>query len=77
MTSYIVEENDTVEGIADRFAVSAADILQANSMQNESMLIGQTIVIPVCSSISTLPATSYTTMITPILHPGTITPGGY
>jgi hypothetical protein len=77
MTSYTVEENDTLAGVADRFAVSAKDIVQANSMQNESMLIGQTIVIPVCNSISTIPATTYTMMITPVMHPGTTTPSEY
>lgn len=77
MTSYTVEKEDTLAGIADRFAVSAEDILQTNSMHTESVLIGQTLVIPVCTSISTSPATTYTTMITPVLHPGTTTPGGY
>jgi hypothetical protein len=77
MTSYTIEENDKLADIADRFAVSAEEIVQANSMQNESMLTGQTIVIPMCNSISTIPATTYSTMITPVLHPGTTTPGGY
>ena len=77
MTSYTVEKRDTLASIADRFAVSVEDIVQANSIQSETFMIGQTLVIPVCGSISTNTATIYTTMITPVLHTSTITPGAY
>jgi LysM repeat protein len=75
--SYTVEKNDTLASIADRFAISAEDIVESNSLQAETVMIGQILVIPGCASTPTDRATAYTTMITPVLYTGTIAPGGY
>ena len=44
---YVVKSGDSLSGIADRFGVSVADIVQANKLSNPDFVFeGQTLIIP-------------------------------
>lgn len=77
MVTHIVEKNDTLASIAYHFAVPIKDLVQANAMRSETVVSGQKLIVPVCSSTPTNAATAHTTTFTPDVHPITITPGGY
>ena len=59
--TYIVQENDTLAGIAAHFLVSKAAIMAYNGMSGEHLDAGTALVIPLCSTST--PTT--TTTITP------------
>lgn len=75
MYTHVVERNDTLAGIAAQYGVPVEDIIAANAMPNENVVMGAILMIPVCQSTPTTVA--HTTTFTPVLHPITITPGGY
>lgn len=72
-TRYIVQENDTLESIAFRFAVSKEDLMADNQIDNETVLIGTELIILACNSTPT--GTVHPTF-TPLLSPTITTPGG-
>ena len=76
MVSYIIKKHDTLASIASQFAVPAQQIRQVNSMPNESVVTGQVLSIPICSSTPANPTASHTTTFTPVLYSITTTPGG-
>lgn len=76
MTSYVVEKHDTLAGIAHRFSASTEQILQINSIKNETVVVGQSLNIPVCPSPAANPTASQTITFTPVLSSVTTTPGG-
>ena len=53
---HIVADGDTLYGLSKRYAVSIADIQQANAKSDYSVTLGQTLRIPGVSSVQTIPA---------------------
>lgn len=53
---HVVADGDTLYGLSKRYAVSIADIQQANAMSDYSVTLGQTLRIPGASSVQTIPA---------------------
>ena len=46
-TTYVVQANDTLQGIADRFGVTLAAIVKANKITNPNIIYkGQKLIIP-------------------------------
>lgn len=76
MVAYVVQPNDTLAGIADQFSVPIDHILRLNSVQNETVISGDTLIIPSCGSTPTRPPTAHTTTFTPVLYSTTTTPDG-
>lgn len=74
--SYHVKENDTLEGIAERFALSKEEILTSNGIPAEAFRSGMQIIIPACTSTPTGTVNAQTTTYTPSFGPITSTPGG-
>lgn len=75
-TLYIVKADDTIEGIAERFAVSKENILTANNLSPANLKVGMQILIPSCTSTPTGTMNAQTTTNTPSTKPVTTTPGG-
>ena len=71
---YVVHEKDTIDAIATRFMVSKEELLTANNLKTERVVIGMRLRIPDCNYTPT--ANVLTTTFTPILNPITSTPGG-
>jgi hypothetical protein len=76
VTSYTVQENDTLASIADRFAIPAEHIRQMNPIRSETLTSGQLLSIPLCNLTPANPTASHTTTFTPVLYSSTTTPGG-
>jgi hypothetical protein len=75
-TVYRVKEEDTIEGIAQRYAVSKEDILTANNLSPAHLKVGMEVVIPTCTSTPTGTLNAPTSTNTPSTKPTTSTPGG-
>ena len=73
-TIYVVRDNDTLESVADHFAMSKEELLTANHMKTHAMQVGMTLMIPDCNYTPT--ANISTTTYTPILSTITSTPRG-
>ena len=75
--SYVVRKNDTLASIASQYSVAVDDLIQVNALTSNTMITGQELVIPGCTStptstlINPLPPT-----LTPVLGRITSTPGG-
>lgn len=76
MMSYVVQQDDTLAGIASRFSVPVDDILHINGVQSESVNTGETLLVPSCNFTPTNPAMAHTTTFTPVLYSTTTTPDG-
>lgn len=74
--SYIVQADDTLENIAERFLVSEQDILMLNNLRAGPIQRGWEILIPVCTSTPTGTVNALTTTHTPFQNSLTSTPGG-
>jgi LysM repeat protein len=76
--SYQVQENDSLESIAIRFAISKDKLMAINNLRTESLSTKTELLIPVCNStpMSTIHPSTLTTTFTPLLGPTTSTPGG-
>ena len=72
---YIVQEGDTLEGIARQFSVSTEAILSANDLKNESISPMQELVIPACGTTPTGTIYPPTFTITPNFETISTTPG--
>jgi hypothetical protein len=75
---YIVQEHDTIAGIASQFSVSDALILEVNQIETNEVHPGMELLIPLCdfTPTGTSHAATFTTTHTPILYLTTSTPGG-
>lgn len=76
---YVVQNNDTVESIAQRFSVSKNELLIANNLSSESpslLTTGRQILIPTCTSTPTGTLNASTITYTPSRQVITSTPGG-
>lgn len=50
-TEYVVQEGDTLSGIADMFGVTWDAIIQANDLQSQdAIFVGQELVIPIAGT---------------------------
>jgi LysM repeat protein len=50
-STYVVQEGDTLSGIAEMFGVTWDAIIQANNLQSQdSIFVGQELVIPIAAS---------------------------
>jgi LysM repeat protein len=65
---YTVEENDTLSSIADTYNVSMTTIREYNGMPSDTVLEGQTLIIPLCLREPTAGPTP--TPTTPPPYPG-------
>lgn len=74
--SYVVQGNDTLSSIADKFSISKQQIITANQLKSEIVIKGMKMVIPVCNFTPTGIVNTSTTTFIPILHTITSTPGG-
>jgi hypothetical protein len=77
-TIYQVQENDTLESIASKFAVAKNKIKAVNHLSTESIHAKMDLLIPSCSSTptGTIHPSTLTITFTPLLGPTTSTPGG-
>lgn len=78
MIIYRVEENDTLESIADQFSITNEEIMAINHLKTETINNTMELMIPICDSTPTgtvNPAT-LTTTYTPSIRQITSTPGG-
>ncbi|HLO32725.1 MAG TPA: LysM peptidoglycan-binding domain-containing protein [Anaerolineales bacterium] len=77
-TLYHVQENDTLESIANQFSISKEDILAINGLKSETLNTSMKLIIPVCgfTPTGTLNPTRLTTTYTPLTDHSTSTPGG-
>lgn len=73
-TTYVVQENDTLESIGIRFGISKAELAQANKLKDEAVHSGAKIIIPRCKPAPT--SNTLTKTFTPVLNTITSTPGG-
>jgi LysM repeat protein len=75
---YIVREGDTLESIAQQFAVSKEEIIAINRMKTETPHAGMELMLPVCNftPTGTIHPTTLSTRYTPSTRPITSTPGG-
>jgi LysM domain len=74
---YIVQGDDTLAGIADQFSISEDEIIAINHLKTETINPSMELVIPVCNftPTGTVHPATFTTTYTPIIKPGTSTPG--
>lgn len=77
--AYTVQQGDTLISIAGRFGTTPNDIMAMNGLTVDSLMVGQTLVLPVPVStpiaatplpVTVLPGTAVPPMSTPILQPG-------
>jgi LysM repeat protein len=75
---YIIQANDTLENIANRFSISKAALMGANKLKSETILPGAEIIIPQCNSTptGTVRPPTFTSTITPLLDTLSRTPDG-
>lgn len=74
--SYVVGKNDTLASIAYQYSISVDEIIQTNALTSNTMITGQTLVIPACTSTPTSTLDAQSTTLTPVLGRITSTPGG-
>jgi LysM repeat protein len=75
---YIVQENDTLEGIAYQFATSREELMAANHMETAMVKTDMELIVPVCNltPTGTIHPTLLITTYTPSTRPATSTPDG-
>jgi len=74
---YKVQENDTLESVADGFSTSKESIMIANEMKTEAIIPAMELIIPICHSTPTGTVNPPThTTHTPSTNPGTTTSNG-
>jgi len=78
MAVYTVQANDTLSGIADRFSVSAEEIMKLNQLRMEVVQPAMKLVIPLCNftPTGTVHPATFTTTYTPVIQTITFTPDG-
>ncbi len=79
-TLYVVQENDTLESIAQRFSVSKEEIMTVNGMKTETVIATMKLMIPNCNltPTGTVNPTAFSTTYTPTrsLVTSTLVPAG-
>jgi LysM repeat protein len=75
---YEVQENDTLESIANHFSISKEEIMSINNMKTETVNAKMELMIPICNftPTGTVNPTALTTTYTPSTSPVPSTPGG-
>ena len=78
MALYIVQANDTISGISDRFAISVEEIMEMNQLRTEVIRPAMELIIPLCNftPTGTVHPATFTTTYTPILQTIAFTPDG-
>lgn len=73
---YVVQENDTLEGIAYQFATSKEELMATNHMEAATVKTDMELIVPVCNltPTGTIRPTILATTYTPSIHPATFTP---
>lgn len=74
--SYVVGKNDTLASIASQYSVDVDELIQINALTSNTMITGQQIVVPACTSTPTSTLDPLSTTLTPVLSRITATPGG-
>jgi hypothetical protein len=74
--SYLVQKNDTLASIASQFSISTDELIQANALTSNTMITGQQIIVPACTSTPTSTTYPLTSTLTPVRGQDTTTPGG-
>ena len=72
---YQIQNDDTLESIADHFSTSKETIMELNNLHTDTAEPNTKILIPVCDSTPTSTTRPPTFTITPFLEPITYTPG--
>jgi hypothetical protein len=72
---YIVQEGDTLDGIARQFLVSRESILLANHLTDETLIPSRELILTICGSTPTSTLHPPTLTITPISETLSTTPG--
>ena len=73
---YIVQPNDTIEGIANQFSVSKEEIMAANGLDDDALQVGRELMIASCTVQPTGTFHATGTLYTPFTSPTISTPGG-
>lgn len=78
MMVYNVRANDTLAGIAHRFLVSEAEIMEINQLKTDAVSASMELMIPICNftPTGTIHPATFTTTNTPIIRATTSTPEG-
>jgi hypothetical protein len=76
-SNYTVQQNDTLESIADQFSISKEELLAINGLKTEIVNTGTSLMIPVCNftPTGTVHPATLTTTFTPVINPS-ISPAG-
>lgn len=74
-TSYVVEKNDDLESIANKFSVSKETIININNLKSKTPLPHSQLQIPDCTFTPTGTVFAPTITITPVLQNTANTPG--
>jgi hypothetical protein len=74
--SYVVQKNDTLAGIASQYSVAVEELIQVNALTSNTMITGQELVVPACTSTPTSTLDPLPATLTPVLGRLTSTPGG-
>lgn len=75
---YIVQENDTLEGIARQYSISQEEIMLMNNLQTQTISVDMKLMIPICdfTPTGTVNPTLFSTTYTPSISPVASTPTG-
>lgn len=73
---YVVGKNDTLASIASQFSMPVEEIILSNSLTSNTMITGQELAIPICTSTPTAIVEPINITFTPNLERVTSTPGG-
>jgi hypothetical protein len=78
MGLYVVQPNDTLSGIAEKFSVSVAEIMKLNQLRTGTVQPAMKLVIPLCNftPTGTVHPATFTTTYTPIIYSTTSAPDG-
>jgi hypothetical protein len=76
--SYTVQEDDTLSGIAEQFAISEEFLVEVNHLETEVIRPAMELVIPICdlTPTGTFHPATFTTTDTPVLNHTPSIPGG-
>ena len=73
---YVVQPEDTIEGIANQFSVSKEEIMAANGLDDDALQVGRELMIASCAVQPTGTFHATGTLYTPFTSPTISTPGG-
>jgi hypothetical protein len=73
---YVVQQEDTIEGIAAQFSISKEEIMAANGLDDDVLRVGTELMIESCTAQPTGTFHATGTLYTPFTSPTISTPGG-